>query len=144
VDSLSSRDLEIRVVDTAPGIYTVNGSGRGFAVAFNEDGGKNSDGGAAPGSLATVMLTGFGQTDPPGTDGAKAEAGSEPRPVAPVSVQVAGLVAELIGCATPAGEVHGAIRCQFRVPPGIDAGDYPMLVTSGGVASQPGVVFRVK
>jgi hypothetical protein len=30
------------------------------------------------------------------------------------------------------------------VPPGIDAGDYPMLVTSGGVASQPGVVFRVK
>ncbi len=144
VDSLSSRDLEIRVVDTAPGVYTVNGSGRGFAVAFNEDGGKNSEGGAAPGSLATLMLTGFGQTDPPGTDGAKAEAGSEPRPVAPVSVQVAGLVAELIGCVTPLGEVHGAIRCQFRVPPDIDAGDYPLLVTSGGVASQPGVVFRVK
>ncbi|MBI2686707.1 MAG: hypothetical protein HYX27_10355 [Acidobacteria bacterium] len=144
VDSLTSRDLEIRVVDTVPGIYTVNGSGRGFAVAFNEDGSKNSEGGAAPGSLAAVVLTGVGQTDPPGTDGAKVEGDGGPKPLTAVEIKVGGLVAEPMGCATPAGEVQGAMRCQFRVPPIGDAGDYPLLVTAGGVASQPGVLFRVR
>jgi hypothetical protein len=36
------------------------------------------------------------------------------------------------------------MRCQFRVPPGIDPGDYPILITAAGVPSQPGTLFEVK
>lgn len=136
VDSLASRDLELRVVDTAPGIFTKNGSGRGFAVTTNED--------ATPGSFATLELTGLGATDPQGTDGAKVAEGETFKPIAAVEVRVGGLVSDTVTCATPVGSVQGAMRCEFRVPPGMEAGDHPLLVTVGGIASQPGVLFRVR
>jgi len=129
VDSLTSRDLELRVVDTAPGIYTENASGRGFAVTTSEP---------------TLEMTGLGQTDPPGADGAKVSDGEEFKPVAPVTINVGGLLAEVVGCSTPAGQVQGAIRCHFRVPPGMESGDYPLVVTVGGVPTQPGVQYRVR
>ncbi len=142
VDTLSSRDLEVRVADTAPGIYTVNGSGRGFAVGFNEDGAPNADNPAPAGTLVTIALTGLGQTDPPGSDGNRPEPGQGPRPLAPVEIKVAGVVADLIACFSPDGQAEGAIQCQFRLP-SIEPGDHPLLVTAGGVASQPGVRIRV-
>lgn len=143
VDSLISRELELRVADTSPGVYTVNKSGRGFAVATNQDDRKNAEVPAAPASLVTLELTGMGQTDPPGTDGAVVVQGQEPMPIAPVEVKVGGQVAEVLRCASPPAQVQGAMRCLIRVPPGLDTGDYPLLVTAAGASSQPGALLRV-
>ncbi len=136
VDSLVSRELELRVVDTAPGIYTANGSGRGLPKGVEEP--------VEAASFVTIRMTGLGQTDPPGQDGARVAEGETWKPLAPVEVKVGGLIAEVTGCQTPAGEVHGAMACQFRVPPGIEPGEYPLLATVGGIATQPGVILRVK
>lgn len=143
VDGLLSRDLEVRVVDLLPGIYTVNRSGRGLAVAWNADGSSNHEVGADAGSEVVVQLTGLGQTDPPGADGAAVE-GDEPKVLADVEARLGGLTTEVLGCFTPAGEVHGVVRCHVRIPPGIEAGDHALLFTVGGVATQPGVQLRVK
>lgn len=144
VDSLTSRDLELRVADTAPGIFTVSGSGRGFAAAFHEDGSKNSESPSAPGSIAWLDMTGLGVTDPAGIDGDLIRDEGGPRAVAPVEIRIAGLVAETITCYAPPGTIQGYMRCVFRVPPGIEGGDHPVVVSAGGVTSQPGVLFRVK
>jgi len=128
IDALTSRELELRVADVVPGVYTENGSGRGFAVTTSE---------------TTLDMTGLGQTDPPGTDGIKPTDGEIFKPLAAVEIKVGGLVAETVGCSTPVGQVSGAMRCQFRIPPGIEAGDHPLVVTVGGVQSQPGVLYRV-
>ncbi len=58
------------VAPTSPGIYTVDGSGTGQALALNQDGTPNSPSNpAAVGSTITFYATGAGQTIPPGADG---------------------------------------------------------------------------
>jgi len=143
VDALSSRDLELRVADTAPGIFTVNKSGRGFAKGWTEDGSDNAENPAASGALASVLVNGLGLTDPPGIDGDLVRGDGGPRPLIRPEIRIGGVVGDLVICEVPPGEYQGVSRCLFRVP-GIEAGDHPITVTSGGVTSQPGVQFRVK
>jgi uncharacterized protein (TIGR03437 family) len=87
MDSLSSRYPEVRVAGTAPGISTVNGSARRFAVGANEDRAPDA------GTRVTIAFTGLGQTDPPGTDGNRPEPRQGPRPLAPVEIKVGAAVA---------------------------------------------------
>jgi uncharacterized protein (TIGR03437 family) len=66
----SSNAVQVQVVPAWPGIFTVNGTGTGQALAFNQDGTANSQAHPARvGSVITFYATGAGQTVPPGVDG---------------------------------------------------------------------------
>jgi uncharacterized protein (TIGR03437 family) len=59
--------LSVPVVQTAPGVFTVDGR---YAAALNQDGSYNTaDNPAAPGSIVTVFATGLGPITPAQADG---------------------------------------------------------------------------
>jgi len=60
--------LQRKVVDAAPGVFTVDGR---YAAALNQDGTVNSAANPAkPGSIVSVFATGLGPLNPPQRDGA--------------------------------------------------------------------------
>jgi len=136
-----SNPMWLVVAPTSPGIYTVDGSGSGQALAFNQDGTPNSlNNPAAVGSAVTFYATGVGQTIPPGVDGVLHRS----TPAAPVNT-VAIFVADLyvpgpqfnVGAA--AGFPADVFTVQAVVPnptylslPGL----VPVQIEVGGVVSQ--------
>ena len=127
----------------APGVFTVDGSGRGQASALNQDGSPNRAGNAtAAGQVITLFVTGAGQTTPPGVDG-KLGADPLPRPVAPVTVMIGGAAAEVQYAAGAPGVIAGVMQVNAVVPDK-SFGAVPVVVSVGGVASQSGVTIVVQ
>jgi uncharacterized protein (TIGR03437 family) len=113
----------LTIVPSAPGIFTAAG-GIGPAVAANQDGTVNSDTNAASqGSIVTFYATGTGQ-------GA-------------VGVTMAGAAAQVLFAGAAPGFV-GVTQINAVVPTGIPSGTVPLLIQSGGVASQSGVTIAVQ
>jgi uncharacterized protein (TIGR03437 family) len=127
----------------APGLFTQNAAGTGPANATNQDGSLNSASHpAATGSLLTLLMTGEGQTNPVGADG-KAAGATPPRPVLPVAVTIGGKAAAVQSAAGVPGVVAGVMAVTMRVPDGV-TGQTPVVVTVGGISSQPGVTVSVQ
>jgi uncharacterized protein (TIGR03437 family) len=139
----SAAPVTVGLAATAPGIFTIDGSGRGQAAALNQDNSVNSaSAAAAPGSVLSLFVTGEGQTAPPGVDG-KPAAMPLPQPVAPVSVTIGGVPAQVQYAGGAPGIVAGVMQVNVTVPLGA-LGVVPVVVTVGGVASQPGVTVVVR
>ena len=135
--------FELRVADSAPGIFTV--SPQGQAAAINEDGTINSSSnGANPGSIVAIYMTGEGQTDPGGVDGRFAST-LLPKPLLPVTAQIAGQAADILyyGAAPelPAGMMQVNVRLPDDLPHGTAV---PVVIFAGRAASQSGVTIFVK
>ena len=65
-----STSLNVAVANAAPGVFTLNSTGTGQAIAVNQDGTMNGPTNAATaGSYISVYFTGGGVTDPPGLTG---------------------------------------------------------------------------
>ncbi len=74
----------------SPALFTVDSSGRGQALATNQDGFANTaERGAQTASLITLYATGAGQTSPSGVDGQIAGS-TLPQPVLDVKVAIGG------------------------------------------------------
>ena len=132
------------VAATVPGIFTIDFSGTGQAVALNADGTVNSSSNpAARGSMIWLFATGEGVTSPADTDGAT-EVNMSYVPLAPVSVSIGGTGA----IAGPAGstpkDVSGVLEMQVTVPSSIPAGSAAVSLTSGGVTTTQATVVWVK
>ncbi len=134
---------EVRIVEAAPGIFTLE-NGTGQAAAVNEEGTLNSkDNPALRGSVLTFYATGGGQTEPPGQDGRPAK---PPLwvPAQPVQVRIAGLPVEVLYAGAAPGFV-GLMQINVRLPTGFfPAGKLPVTLYVGAAASQPGVTVWVK
>lgn len=157
VDLLMSTSIEIELKDTksvpvmvsvqpsTPGIFTVDGSGRGAAALANEDGTLNSQNNPAPkGSRITFLATGVGQTNPPGVDG-KLGADSLPQPVLPVVVGIGDMGAEVIAALGVPSAVAGIIQIEARVPPDAPSGAaVPLVIKVGDSFSQAGVWLAIR
>lgn len=99
---------------------------------------------AKPGDIVVLYGTGFGDTTPSVASGqiatGLARLKQQPSitvggvPVAPEDVLYAGL--------SP-GSISGLYQLNIRLPKTLPAGDLPVVVTSGGAQSQPGVTIRV-
>ena len=91
-NGVSSTPLQLRVVDTAPGLYTINQSGSGQGAILNQNGTVNSPQNPdVVGDIIQIFLTGEGQISPAGVDGAFTPARAPfPMPMAPVSVRSVG------------------------------------------------------
>ena len=139
----ASAPVAVAAAPTAPGVFTVDGSGRGQAAALNQDGTRNGTAAPAPpGSELSLFATGEGQTLPAGVDGRLAT-GSVPKPVATVTATIGGVAAEVRSAGGVAGQIAGVMQVNVVVPGGL-SGVVPVLIKIGGVASQPGVTVVVR
>ena len=141
-----SAAVTLPVAQAAPGLFTLDSSGKGPGAILNgEDGTVNSASNAvARGSIAVLYATGEGQTEPPGVDG-KPVTEPLPKPRLPVSVRIGGLEAEVLYAGGAPGLVAGVLQVNVRVPHGVTPGNaVPVLLTVGNAPSQPAVTLAVK
>lgn len=132
---------------TAPGIYSIDYSGRGPGAILNIDYRVNSAVTPAPqGSVVMIYATGGGLTDPAGTDGGLAPTVEPlPRVVLPVSVTIGGAPAQVLYAGGAPGLVDGLIQINAVVPQGIAPGpSVPLVVQIGDYQSQPGITLAVQ
>jgi uncharacterized protein (TIGR03437 family) len=116
--------VELPVAAAAPGLFS-------SGAVWNADGSRNgADSPAAAGSIVFLSGTGRGQT---------AARGSAP----PVGVTIGGARAEVDEAADAPGQI-GIFQIKVRIPQGMPSGTSPVVVTIGGISSQPGVTVVVK
>jgi uncharacterized protein (TIGR03437 family) len=139
-----SLPIDLRVVEAAPGIFTVSGTGRGQVSAVNADLSANSTANPAPkGSVITVFGTGEGQTDPGGQDG-RVIATDIRRPVLPVTAKVNGKEAEVVYAGSAPAQVSGMFQVNLRIPEDTPSGVVPIEIQVGSATSQPGLTIVVE
>ena len=138
-------EFDLPVVEAAPGIFTLDASGIGPGAILNQDLTVNTPSNPAePGSLITLFAHGAGQTDPPGIDG-QIPADILPKPILPVSVQIAGLDAPVQYEGAAPGMIAGVLQVNCVVPPGAPSGySVPIVLAVGQTASQNGVTLAIK
>ena len=136
LNGIESSALSISVLNASPGIFTVNSSGGGQAAALNQDSSINSsDNPADPGSVIVLYITGAGATSPPSQTGSLNNFPS-PQLVEEVEVSV-NFVPAIVEFAGPApGLVSGVVQVNARIPAGTLAGNIPVALSIGGVATR--------
>jgi uncharacterized protein (TIGR03437 family) len=141
-----TQGLFLPVTSSAPGIFTLDQSGRGQGAILNEDGiTVNSPANPAPrGSIVSIFATGAGETDPVSLDGVLAW-GILPAPKLPVAVRIGGAAAEILYAGAAPGLVSGVLQVNARVPWNIEPGDFvPVILTIGRNSSLPAVTMAVR
>jgi uncharacterized protein (TIGR03437 family) len=141
-----SRDLELRVQDTNPGLFTSNTSGSGQAAALNQN--STANGPANPeqrGNIIVLYATGMGQTSPGGATGRIMSGADLRRPLAPVTVRIGGQTAEVQYAGSAPGLVAGAVQINARIPQNSIIGqNVPVQVQIGSATSQGNVTIAVQ
>jgi uncharacterized protein (TIGR03437 family) len=141
-----SDPLEIAVAATAPGLFTVEYTGKGQGAILNEDNiTKNSP--STPAKLGSVVIlwgTGEGLTDPPGVDGRLA-VDVLPKPLASVSAEIGGLPATVEYAGAAPGNMPGLFQINARMSKNVQPGDKVLVqVKIGALTSQKGVTLAVR
>ncbi len=144
---IASREIQVQVSDTAPGLFTDNQGGTGPAAAamLQEDGAWVRLGAgrkAKRGAYVALYVTGDGRMQPEAADG-KAPAAPYPRPVQPVKVRFGGVESN---CEYNwAGLVYaGVTQINACVPLNAPTGAVTVEVTAGGVPAQTGVTLEIE
>jgi uncharacterized protein (TIGR03437 family) len=135
--------LQVPVALSAPGVFTLDFSGVGQAVALNADGTVNgSTNPASAGSVITLFATGQGPENPPGEDGVVNDRILR-TPQLPVSLSIGGQSAKVLYAGSGLGIVQAILQVQAIIPAGV-TGTAPVVVTVGSASSQPKVTISVK
>jgi uncharacterized protein (TIGR03437 family) len=138
-----SDPIAVSVAPSAPGMFTLDSTGKGQAAAFNEDGSLNTASRPAKvGTIVSFYATGEGQTSPSGVDGQPA-APPLPKPLLSVQVTIDGKTAEVTYAGGAPGMVAGLMQINARIPSNAQVGTVPVVITVGSASSQPGVTIAV-
>jgi uncharacterized protein (TIGR03437 family) len=132
------------VVNTAPGIYTLNQSGTGPGAILNQDllTVPTAATPAKKGSAVAVYMTGEGLTIG-NVDGAIATALKTP--VASVTATVGGVPAQVLYAGTAPGIVNGVMQVNVLIPATAPSGTaVPIVITVGNVSTQAGVTLAIQ
>jgi len=141
---LKTNAVSVRVVDTAPGLFTANSSGKGPGAILNADNSLNTASNAAkPGGIVILYGTGEGVTDPGGQDGMVANS-VYPKPRQPVTVRIGGKESEVLYAGAAPGLVAGVFQINVKVPEELGAGSHPVVVQIGTASSSPDVTVAVQ
>jgi uncharacterized protein (TIGR03437 family) len=137
------------VAAAAPGIYTLNQQGTGQAAVLNQDGitGNSAATPAAKGSVIAVYMTGEGQTNPAGADGAIAPgvASGLKVPKLPVTATVGGVDASVKYYGSAPGIVNGVMQVNVEIPLGVPSGSaVPIVINVGSNRTQAGVTVSIQ
>jgi uncharacterized protein (TIGR03437 family) len=136
-----SLELPVQVTPTAPALYTADQSGQGEAAALNENGTMNSTSTPVPaGTVVIVYMTGAGLVSPPTPDGVFADV----QPLLPITATLGGQAATVQYVKGSYFMTPGIIEVFIRAPPGVSGPAVPVVVTVGGVSTQPGVTVAVQ
>jgi uncharacterized protein (TIGR03437 family) len=154
-----STPFSVNVVDTDPGIFTLDASGvgQGAILNFNSTTGNYTvnaaTNAATAASTVVIYATGFGvitcvstatSTCTPTPDETQLVAGTV-IPAAAVSVTIGGQTAIVQAALAPIGSVPGLLQINVTVPAGIAAsGIVPVIVTFGAASSQSRVTMALK
>ncbi len=143
---LRSSAVTLKVTPSAPGVFTLDSSGKGPGAILNENFTVNTaTNRAQKGSVVILYATGEGSTDPQVADGLLASPQVLPKPRLPVSVKIGGLDAEVLYAGSAPGLVVGLLQVNVRIPPTVPSGSaVPVLLTIGGASSQAGVTMAVQ
>ncbi len=138
---VQSAPVSYNVVATVPGIYTQNSQGTGPGSILNQD--NTLNGAANPekrGNVISIYMTGEGQTNPGGVDGAiiPPVASALKYPLLPVTVTIGGVDAVVAYAGSAAGEVSGLMQVNVTIPLAAPTGTQPVVVTVGTAKSQSG------
>ncbi len=132
----SSNSFPMPLQSTAPSVFQYNGT---HAVDENSDYSLNQDSNpAAPGSYIITFATGGGAVSNQPADGAAGPAAPPFAELPPntYSATVNGENAPVLFAGLAPGFV-GLLQLNITVPSDLAAGDYPLVITVGGVASPP-------
>lgn len=138
-----SRPILIQLYETAPGIFTVDSSGRGPAAVLNQDLSQNSASTpAARGSVVSVFATGAGQMVPAGVDG-QITGDELPAPLLAVKAWIGDREVDLSYAGGAPGMVSGILQANIRIPTDIEPGLHELVIAVGALRSQSGVTIAV-
>jgi uncharacterized protein (TIGR03437 family) len=144
-NGVRSEALNVSVVTAAPGLFTVDASGKGQAAALNQDGSLNAS--RSPARLGEVLVlfgTGEGATLPVGQDGA-ITGPDTPRPVQPVRVTIGGREGVVLYAGAAPGLVAGVFQVNVRIPADVSPGDaVPVVLRIGDIASASAVTLALR
>lgn len=137
--------VNVPLAASAPGLFTVDASGKGQAAALNQDGSLNGKTAAARGGgCGGVVWHRRGQTLPAGVDGGLTGAETA-RPVLPVRVMIGGKEGLVLYAGGAPGLVAGIFQVNVRVPADVVAGDtVPVVLQVGENASANGVSLAIR
>jgi uncharacterized protein (TIGR03437 family) len=139
-----SASLTATVADVAPAIFTLNGSGKGPAVAVNSDNTLNDAAHPAKaGSFVTLYATGAGQTNPGGQNGVP-NAVPLPLPLQTVTATMGGKSATVQFAGGAPGIVAGVLQVNVFIPSGLTAGENEVVLKVGSSSSPGGVTIFVQ
>ena len=140
----ASNTLQIDLAQTAPGIFTLDASGAGHAVALNEDGSLNSPSRPAKkGSVVLFYVTGGGLTGTPRVDGKLADGAS--RAIVPFTAKIGGVDAEVMYAGDAPGMISGIFQVNAIVPADVPAnGAVSLVIAVAGAQSQANVTLSVE
>jgi uncharacterized protein (TIGR03437 family) len=141
-----SNPVTLQVAATAPGIFSIAGSGQGQGAILNaRDGTINSAlNPAARGDWVSIFATGAGVTTPSSIDGLVASA-PLPVPNAGVSVTMGGLPCQIQFEGAAPGLVSGVLQINAKVPSGLAPDpDVPVQIRLGSAVSSAAVTVAVR
>jgi uncharacterized protein (TIGR03437 family) len=144
-----SPQLPVTVAASAPGLFTMNGSGTGQALALNQASQtlNTATSPVSEGAVITLYATGAGQLTPSAPDGTPDSAGTA-HPVLPVTATIGGITATVAYAGGDTGLPPGMIRVDLNVPNNVTSSAVPVAVpvvlTIGAAPSQSGVTIAVQ
>ena len=142
-EGAKSAPVTVPLGATAPGIFTVNGTGTGQAVVLNQDYTLNGPSNpAARGSDIAIYATGIGVTGPC-VDGQIYQSGF-PTATLPVFVGVGGIGAQVLYSGQAPDLVSGVAQINAVIPSDALVGVVSLTLLVNGVVSPSGVSIAVK
>jgi uncharacterized protein (TIGR03437 family) len=128
----------VPVAASAPGLFTLDTTGSGQALAVNFPSGTlNTPSSPTPaGNFVILYATGEGQTTPAGADGRLAPAAPPfPIPIQPVTATVGGLPAVVNYAGAAPGFVAGVMQVNVQIPVGVLSGAAQVQLTIDNLLS---------
>ncbi len=141
---VQSTALQLNVADTAPGIFTLDASGKGQGAIVNQNGTVNGPTNPAPiGTIVSIYATGEGQTNPPGQDGRIISTDLR-KPLQNVSVKIGGVSVPVVYAGSAPSLVSGALQVNVRLT-GVSSGTtLPIELDIGTGVSPSGTTIAVQ
>jgi uncharacterized protein (TIGR03437 family) len=135
----------VSVLETFPGLFTYDGSGKGPVAALNQDGSVNSESNpAAPGSVVVLYGTGAGVLQESFADG-QVIGSVLVAPRAPVHVRFDRLAGQVQFAGAAPFLVNGALQVNVVVPRDVvGGGQVPVRLVVGSNSSPPGSTIWVR
>jgi uncharacterized protein (TIGR03437 family) len=138
-----SAPFTVALSPTAPGIFTLNGTGSGQAVVLNQDYSLNGPLNPAPrGSAVFFYATGIGPTSPC-VDGQTYQS-NFPTATFPVIAGVGNFDAQVLYAGQAPSFMSGVDQINIVIPSGSPTSSVPLSLLVNGVFSPPGVTIAVK